>query len=79
MAGRVAAALVRAGEVVKAGTPLVAIDSADAAAARAAHDQAATHLTSAENMYKRQAEMVEKGVGLEIDRQDAEARATPRA
>ena len=74
VAGRVAAVLVRAGEVVKAGAPLLAIDSADAAAGRAALDQAATRLASAENMFKRQVEMVEKGVGLEIDRQEAEAR-----
>ena len=74
VAGRVAAVLVRAGEVVKAGAPLLAIDSAEAAAGRAALDQARTHLASAENMYQRQVEMVEKGVGLEIDRQEAEAR-----
>ena len=74
MAGRVAAVLVRAGEAVKAGAPLLAIDSADAAAGRAALDQAATRLAAAENMFKRQVEMVEKGVGLEIDRQEAEAR-----
>jgi cobalt-zinc-cadmium efflux system membrane fusion protein len=72
--GRVAAVLVRPGELVKAGAPLLAIDSADAAAGRAALDQAATRLTSAENMFKRQVEMVEKGVGLEMDRQEAEAR-----
>ena len=72
--GRVAAVLVRPGEVVKAGAPLLTIDSADAAAGRAALDQAATRLASAENMFKRQVEMVEKGVGLEIDRQEAEAR-----
>ena len=74
VAGRVAAVLVRAGEAVKAGTPLLAIDSADAATGRAALDQAATRLASAENMFRRQVEMVEKGVGLEIDRQEAEAR-----
>jgi len=72
--GRVAAVLVRAGQVVKAGTPLLAIDSADAAAGRAVLDQATTRLASAENMFKRQVEMVDKGVGLEIDRQEAEAR-----
>jgi cobalt-zinc-cadmium efflux system membrane fusion protein len=74
MAGRVAAVLVRAGEVVKAGTPLLTIDSADAAAGRAALDQATTRLASAENLFKRQVEMVEKGVGLEVERQEAEAR-----
>jgi len=72
--GRVSAVLVRAGEVVKAGAALLTIDSADAAAARASLDQATTRLASAENMFKRQVEMVEKGVGLEIDRQEAEAR-----
>jgi cobalt-zinc-cadmium efflux system membrane fusion protein len=72
--GRVAAVLVRAGEAVKAGAPLLIIDSADAAAGRAALDQTATRLASAENLYKRQVEMMEKGVGLEIDRQDAEAK-----
>jgi membrane fusion protein, heavy metal efflux system len=74
MPGRVAAVLVRAGEIVKAGTPLLAIDSADAAAGRSTLDQAATRLASAENMFKRQVEMVQKGVGLEVDRQEAEAK-----
>ena len=74
MSGRVAAVLVRVGEIVKAGAPLLAIDSADAAAGRASLDQAATRLASAENMFKRQVEMVQKGVGLEIDRQEAEAK-----
>ena len=74
MPGRVAAVLVRVGEIVKAGAPLLAIDSADAAAGRASLDQAATRLASAENMFKRQVEMVQKGVGLEIDRQEAEAK-----
>jgi cobalt-zinc-cadmium efflux system membrane fusion protein len=72
--GRVAAVLVRPGERVKAGAPLLAIDSADAASGRAALDQATSRLASAENMFKRQVEMVEKGVGLDIDRQEAEAR-----
>ena len=74
VSGRVAAVLVRAGEVVKAGAPLLTIDSADASAGRAALDQAATRLASAENLFKRQTEMVVKGVGLEIDRQEADAR-----
>ena len=73
-AGRVVALLVQAGQVVKAGTPLLTIESADAGAARAALDQAATRLGSAESVYRRQVEMVEKGVGLEFERQEAEAR-----
>ena len=72
--GRVTAVLVRAGEVVKSGAPLLTIDSADAAAARATLDQATTRLASAEYLYKRQTEMVEKGVGLEVERQEAEAK-----
>lgn len=73
-AGRVAALLVRDGELVKAGTPLLTIDSADAAAARAALDQATTKLATAESVYRRNAEMVARGVGLEFERQEAEAR-----
>ena len=64
VSGRVAAVLVRAGEVVRAGTALVAIDSADAAAGRAALDQAATRLASAENMFRRQTEMRSKSTRL---------------
>jgi cobalt-zinc-cadmium efflux system membrane fusion protein len=74
IAGRVSAVLVRAGEAVKTGAPLLHIDSADAAAARAALEQAKTRLVSAENLYKRQVEMVERGVGLEFERQEADAR-----
>jgi cobalt-zinc-cadmium efflux system membrane fusion protein len=74
VSGRVSAVLVRAGEVVKAGAPLLAIDSADAAAVRAAYDQASTRLAAAENAHRRQVEMVEKGVGLELERHEAEAR-----
>lgn len=75
VAGRVVAVLVQAGQVVTAGTPLLTIESADAGAARAALEQAATRLGSAENAYRRQVEMVEKGVGLEFERQEAEARS----
>jgi cobalt-zinc-cadmium efflux system membrane fusion protein len=74
VAGRVVALLVRAGEVVKAGAPLLTIESADAAAARATLDVAATRLATAESVFRRQAEMIEKGVGLEVEKQEAEAR-----
>ena len=74
MTGRVSAVLVRAGEVVKAGAALLTIDSADAAATRATLDQAATRLASAESVFKRQVEMVAKGVGLEFERQEAESK-----
>ncbi len=74
VAGRVVAVLVQAGQVVKAGTPLLTIESADAAAVRATLDQAATRLSTAESVYRRQVEMVKKGVGLEVEQQEAEAR-----
>ena len=73
-AGRVVAVLVQAGQVVTAGAPLLTIDSADASAARATLDQAATRLSTAESVFRRQVDMVEKGVGLEVERQEAEAR-----
>ena len=74
-AGRVVAVLVQGGQVVKAGAPLLTIESADAAATRATLDQTATRLGTAESVFRRQVEMVEKGVGLEFERQEAEARA----
>jgi cobalt-zinc-cadmium efflux system membrane fusion protein len=74
VAGRVVAQLARAGEIVKAGTPLLVIESADAAAIRATADQSQTRLTAAEQLFRRQQEMVAKGVGLEAERQEAEAR-----
>src|SRR6266568_6310251 len=73
-AGRVVAVLVQAGQVVKTGTELLTIESADAGTAGATLDQAATRLGSAESVFRRQVEMVEKGVGLEFERQEAEAR-----
>src|SRR2546425_6612404 len=72
--GRVVAVLVQAGQVVKAGAELLTIESADAGTVRATLDQAATRLGSAESVFRRQVEMVEKGVGLEFERQEAEAR-----
>ena len=74
VAGRVDQLLVRAGEMVKAGAPLLTIESADASAARAALDQSRTKVATAEAVYRRNVEMVEKGVGLEVERQEAEAR-----
>lgn len=74
VAGRVVAVLVRAGEGVKAGAPLLAIESAEAAAARASLDQAATRLVVAESAFRRHAEMLDKGVGLAFEKQEAEGR-----
>ena len=74
VAGRVSAILVRAGEHVKAGAPLLRIESADAAAARAALEQASTRLAGAETVYQRNVTMLEKGVGLEMEKQEADVR-----
>jgi cobalt-zinc-cadmium efflux system membrane fusion protein len=74
VAGRVVAQLVRAGERVQAGAPVLTIESADASSTRIAVDQAATRLASAESLHRRVSEMVEKGVGLESERHEAEAR-----
>lgn len=74
VAGRVSAVLVRTGERVKAGDPLLRIESADAAAARAALEQASTRLAGAETVYQRNVTMLEKGVGLETERQESEVR-----
>lgn len=74
VAGRVVSLHVRAGEVVKAGAPVITIESADASATRANLDLAATRLAAAENFHKRNVEMVDKGVGLESERHEAEVR-----
>lgn len=74
VAGRVVALHVRAGEAVKAGAAILTIESADASATRASLDLAATRLAAAEHFLRRNVEMVEKGVGLEHERQEAEVR-----
>jgi cobalt-zinc-cadmium efflux system membrane fusion protein len=74
VAGRVSALLVRAGERVKAGDPLLRIESADAAAARASLEIANTRLAGAQTVYQRNVTMLEKGVGLETERQESEVR-----
>lgn len=63
---------VRAGEFVKAGSPLVTLHSADVAAARAALNQAKARNEAAEDLLHRQNEMIRKGVGLEVERFNAE-------
>lgn len=74
VAGRVVAQLVRAGQVVKAGAPVLTIESADASATRITLDQAQTRLAVAESLHRRVTEMVDKGVGLESERQESESR-----
>lgn len=66
---------VRPGEIVKAGAPLLTLQSAEAAATRATLDQAAARAAAAEDLLLRQNEMVKKGVGLEVERFGAETAA----
>lgn len=73
-AGRISAVLVRNGESVKAGAALVVIDSGDASAARSTLDQSATRLANAEAVHRRTVTMMEKGVGIEVERLEAETK-----
>lgn len=73
-AGRIGAVLVRNGEVVKQGAPLIVIDSSDASAARSTLEQSATRLANAEAIYRRNLTMMEKGVGLDVEKLDAETK-----
>lgn len=75
MAARILSIDVRPGETIKAGTPLLTLQSADVAAARAALDQAAAKLAASEDLLQRQNEMIKKGVGLEVERFGAETAA----
>jgi cobalt-zinc-cadmium efflux system membrane fusion protein len=71
-AGRVASVAVEPGQAVKAGQTLFVIDSADVLAARTTLDQARLRLRLAEEVLSRQTEMVQRGVGLEVERFDAD-------
>ena len=73
--GRITEVLVRPGEKVKAGMPLVAIQSTEVSAARASLDQARARAAAAEDLLRRQTEMVQKGVGVEVERFSAETAA----
>jgi cobalt-zinc-cadmium efflux system membrane fusion protein len=70
--GRVAAVAVEPGQKVRAGATLFTIESADAGGMRAALDQARIKVRVAREVLARQTEMVKRGVGLEIERFDAE-------
>jgi cobalt-zinc-cadmium efflux system membrane fusion protein len=71
-AGRVAAVACEPGQRVRAGATLFTIQSGDALGIRASLDQARIKARTAEEVLARQAEMVKRGVGLEIERFDAE-------
>ena len=70
--GRVASVVAEPGQRVKAGATLFTVESADAGGIRAALDQARIKVRVAEEGFARQNEMVKRGVGLEVERFDAE-------
>ena len=70
--GRVASVAVEPGQAVKAGAVLFVIDSPEVLAARTSLDQARLRLRLAEEILARQTEMVQRGVGLEVERFEAD-------
>ena len=74
-AGRVASVSVEPGQAVKAGTTLFVIDSPDVLALRSGLAQARLKLQLAEEVLARQTEMVKRGVGLEVERFEADMKA----
>ena len=71
MAARILTVEARPGEVVKAGAPLLTLQSADVAEARASLVQAEAKAASAEDLLRRQNAMIQKGVGLEYEHLEA--------
>lgn len=71
--GRVVAIHAKLGEQVKAGDPLVVLQSPDAAAARSALAAALVARAAAQAALDRQSGMLEKGVGIASDKAVAEA------
>lgn len=75
MEARVIMIEARPGEVVKTGDPLVTLQSADVAEARARLIEAEAKAAAAEDLLRRQNEMIQKGVGLEVERFSAASAA----
>ncbi len=71
---RVSAVHVALGEEVSRGTALVTLASAEAAAARANVERGHLEVRAAQELVKRQKEMVKSGVGIEMERFTAEMR-----
>lgn len=72
VAGRVNKVFVQVGDRVKAGAPLATLMSNDAAQMRADHTRAAAELARAQDQLNRQLAMQRAGVGLDIERVEAE-------
>jgi len=73
VAGRISDVHVQIGDRVKAGQPLATLASVDAAQMRSDFNRAKVELTRAEDRLRRQQEMQRTGVGLEVERLEAEA------
>lgn len=76
VAGRVAAIRVQPGDRVHAGDVLMVLHSPEAAASRAALSTARASLRLAEETAKRQAQMLARGVGLELEKLEADRQLT---
>lgn len=74
-AGRVTSIAIEPGQKVKAGDTLFTIESADVLGLRTTLAQAKLKVRLAEEQLARQDEMVKKGVGLEVERFEAEMKA----
>lgn len=71
-AGRVVSIEAGPGQAVAAGAPLVVLQSAEAADARTALEQARARLSLAQDQLRRQSDMMERGIGVEVERFAAE-------
>jgi cobalt-zinc-cadmium efflux system membrane fusion protein len=71
-AGRVTSVAVEPGQAVKAGATLFVVDSPDVLSLRTGLAQARLKLQLAEEVLARQTEMVQRGVGVEVERFEAE-------
>ena len=72
VSGRVLAIETRPGVRVKAGDALLTLQSAEAASARAELAEAEAKSVSAQDLLRRQNQLLSKGVGLEVERFEAE-------
>lgn len=76
LTARVVTVDVRPGQIVKTGQALLTLQSAEMAAARSSFEQAQAKSAAAEDLLRRQTEMMARGVGLEVDRFQAETAAS---
>lgn len=70
--GRITKIYVQVGDRIKAGAPLATLSSVQATQMRSDYARAEAELGRAEDRYRRQLEMQRSGVGLEIERVEAE-------